>query len=148
MCYMTLLVLNLEQIFGLDEGGGLRYLHLGWQRNHTWFCQKHESLSLCSGRHMLRVQFRTSLESKLWTAVVKWKTTENSVSHNSPCILLTGHANNFLSFSSASPFILICYVWYYNVLLSSLAETRLEILCYESQVWRNSENLEVWYIKH
>jgi len=139
---MTVLVLNKEQIFGLDEGGTLPYLRQGWQRNHTRFCQKHESLSLWSGRHMLGIQFRTSLESKLWTAVVKWNTTENSVSHNSPCILSTGHANIFLSFSSASPYILICYVgYYYNVLLSSLAETHLEILCYESQVWENSENL-------
>jgi hypothetical protein len=58
----------------------------------TWF-------SLCSGRHMLGVQFRTSLESKLWTAVVRWNTTENSVTHNSPCILLTGHAKIFFFYS-------------------------------------------------
>lgn len=83
--------------------------------------------------HMLGVQFRTSLESKLWTAVVRWNTTENSVSHNSPCILLTGHAKIFLSFSPSSPYILICYVgYYYNVLFCCLAEACLEILCYES----------------
>ena len=43
---------------------------------------KNMSVSLSTGQHLLGVQFTTSLESNLRTALTKQATTENSISHN------------------------------------------------------------------
>jgi hypothetical protein len=79
------------------------------EKSHM-ICLKQESQYLCSGRFMLGVQIKPSLESILWRVAVGWNTTNNSVYHNSPCVLLTGHAKMLVVLSITIHFNMLCRI--------------------------------------